>query len=214
MWHYAYDKLRTIGPRGVFAGYSLSLIKDSFGYGVFFATFEYIKSQAYYNFLTRIYGNQPLSAVLSRDYAAPSSPDGKPPVIRPHYALEPTFLLLAGISASVAQQAIQHPLTEIQNLHYNRLESFDYKAKQQNSRSDLFRLYYRQYEKTFAQCKRQAVAMGGWRRWLYKDFLWTTLRQTPSTSAGLIVFEHVRRRYGMGDGEVRIQEDAYDILLT
>lgn len=56
--------------------------------------------------------------------------------------------------------------------------------------------------------------MGGWRRWLYKDFVWNTIRSTPSTSAGLIVFELVRRKYGMGDGEVRINEDGYDILLS
>lgn len=214
MWHYGFDKLRTIGARGVFAGYSISLLKDSLGYGVFFATFEYTKSQAYYNSLTRIYGNQPLSSILSLKNSAPATTDGKPPIIRPHYALEPTFLLLAGVSASFAQQAVQHPLTRIQNVHFNRLESLDYAAKLQSSRRDLFRLYYDAYEKTYEQCKQLARRTGGWRRWLYKDFLWNTIRQTPSTSAGLIVFELVRRRYGIDDGEVRIQEEGYDILLT
>ncbi|KAF2104681.1 putative mitochondrial carrier protein [Rhizodiscina lignyota] len=214
MWHYAYDKLRTIGPQGVFAGYTLTFLKDSLGYGAFFAAFEYTKSQAYYGFLTRVYGNQSVSAVLSWKNSAPATADGKPPVIRPHYALEPAFLLLAGVSASVAQQLIQHPLTQIQNVHYNRLESLDYAAKLQRSRPSIFRLYYHAYEKTYEQCKRQARRIGGWRRWLYKDFLWNTIRQTPSTSAGLIVFELVRRRYGIGNNEVRIQQDGYDILLS
>jgi hypothetical protein len=35
----------------------------------------------------------------------------------------------------------------------------------------------------------------------------------PSTSAGLVIFELVRRRFGMGE-EVKISEDGYDILLS
>ena len=37
--------------------------------------------------------------------------------------------------------------------------------------------------------------------------------QVPSTSAGLIIFELVRRKYGMGGEPVRINRDGYDILL-
>lgn len=33
MWHYGYRKLSDIGVRGIFAGWSLSLVKDSVGYG-------------------------------------------------------------------------------------------------------------------------------------------------------------------------------------
>lgn len=213
MWHYGIEKLRTIGARGVMAGYSLSLLKDSFGAGAFFMTFEYVKSQAYYNFLTKVYGNQPLSAILSMGETGVRTTGDKPPVIKPYFALEPAFLLLAGVSASVAQQAIQHPIAEIQNVHLNRLESLDYAAQQQGSRRDMLRAYYRAYEKTFEQCGQQARRMGGWRPWLYKDFLWSTVRSTPSTAAGLIVFELVRRRFGIGE-EIRINEDGYDILLS
>lgn len=213
MWHYGTEKLRTIGIRGVMAGYSLSLVKDSFGAGAFFMTFEYVKAQAYYNFVTKVYGNQPLSAILSMGHSGAQKSSEKPPVIKPYFALEPIFLLLAGVSASIAQQAIQHPITEIQNVHLNRLESLDYAAQRQHSKRGMLRLYYSAYEKTLEQCKRQAKRMGGWRAWLYKDFLWNTIRSTPSTAAGLIVFELVRRRYGIGD-EVRINEDGYDILLA
>ena len=55
MWQFAHQKLVEIGPRGVMAGYSLSLIKDAFGFGIFFATFEFVKSQMYYDFVTRYY---------------------------------------------------------------------------------------------------------------------------------------------------------------
>lgn len=33
MWHYGYRKLNEIGARGIFAGWGLSLVKDSVGYG-------------------------------------------------------------------------------------------------------------------------------------------------------------------------------------
>jgi hypothetical protein len=33
LWHYGYRKLNEIGVRGIFAGWSLSLMKDSIGYG-------------------------------------------------------------------------------------------------------------------------------------------------------------------------------------
>jgi len=50
------------------------------------------------------------------------------------------------------------------------------------------------------------------RRWLYRGFWWNTIRQVPSTSAGLIVFELVRGKYSGGD-QVRINRDGYNILL-
>ncbi|KAI4166757.1 MAG: hypothetical protein LQ343_007779 [Gyalolechia ehrenbergii] len=56
MWQYGYLKTREIGARGILAGWSLSFVKDSLGYGFFFATFEYIKSQSYYAFIARYYG--------------------------------------------------------------------------------------------------------------------------------------------------------------
>lgn len=218
MWHYAYQKLRSIGPQGVFAGYSLSLFKDTLGCALFFSTFEYVKSQAYYGFLTRYYGKMDASALfgLSRQslpFAAEGSNIGEKPVIRPHYLIEPTFLLLAGVSASITQQLIQHPLSRLQEIHFQRLESLDYAAQLEHRKRSMFRLYYHAYEETFRQCKVQAVREGSWKKWLYRDFLWTTVRQTPSTSAGLIVFEVVRRKYAMGGEEVRIEKDGYDILL-
>lgn len=215
MWHYARDKLAIIGVRGVFAGWGLSLLKDSFGYGVFFSTFEFIKSQAYYDFVTYYYGrHKPLLTSHAYKSTINEDPQTGRPVIRPHYALEPSFILFAGMAASVAQQAIQHPVTQIQELHYGRLESLDYAAKLEPPRRQMLRLYYHAYRETFAQCQMQAKRAGGWRQWLYRGFLMHTIRQVPSTSAGLIVFEIVRRKYA-GDSEaVRIEKDGYDILLS
>lgn len=212
MWHYGRHKLQQIGMRGVFAGWSLSFLKDSFGSAVFFSTFEYMKAQSYYAFVTRYY------ASLHPDRVQKMTPTGPPgdrgvPVIKPHYALEPCFLMGAGIAASIAQQVIQHPLGVVQELHYERLEALDYQAALNHTRREMLRHYYHAYRETFQDCRLEAAQAGGWRRWLYRGFLVNTIKQVPSTSAGLIIFELVRRKYSSTAEEVRIEEAGYDILL-
>lgn len=221
MWHYGREKLSSIGLRGIFAGWGLSCLKDSFSAGLFFSTFEYVKAQGYYSFVHWYYsslGEVTVEKIASKrgrgsqaTYATPT------PTIRPHYALEPGFLMLAGISASFAQQTVLHPLTLIQTRHYERLEDLDTQAKKlQNtpSRGRMLKAYYHAYQETWKQCKREANPYGGLRRWAFSGFWWSTIRQVPSTSAGLIIFELVRRKYGMSGDEVRINQDGYNILLT
>ncbi|KAF2818732.1 mitochondrial carrier [Ophiobolus disseminans] len=213
MWHYAGHKLRSIGLQGIFAGWTLSFFKDAFGSAVFFGTFETVKSQAYYEYVTRYYGTRTRDTLLEKAVVMPDENDDRP-VIRPHYTLEPIFLLLAGISASVTSQLIMHPLTEIQDVHYRRLEALDFQAHQENRPSRIMQRYYHAYEETFAQCKILAKRAGGWRKYLYRDFFMGTIKQVPSTSAGLIVFELVRRKYSFENEEVVINHDDARILLT
>lgn len=213
MWQYARSKLREIGVRGVMAGWSLSLVKDSLGYGMFFAAFETVKTQAYYSFLTQYYGYYKPILTGPQGDALLRTADNRP-IIKPHYAVEPTFLLLAGIAASVSQQAVQHPISTIQEVHYSRLESLDYAAKQEHSHRRMLGMYYRAYQQTYEQCKIQATRAGSWRNYLYKSFWKTTIGQVPSTAAGLVVFELVRRKYAIEDEVVRIQKDGFDIVLS
>ncbi|KAH7119841.1 mitochondrial carrier domain-containing protein [Dendryphion nanum] len=212
IWHYSKDKLHSIGLRGIFAGWTLSLMKDSLGAAVFFSTFETIKSQAYYSYITKYYGSRTLDTLLESPRLHETI-DGRP-VIRPHYALEPAFLLLAGVSASVTSQLIQHPLTELQTVHYRRLEALDHQAHYESRPSRIMQRYYHAYEETFEQCKVIAKRQGGWRSYLYKGFFMSTIRQVPSTSAGLIVFELVRRKYAFENEEVVIQREGFEILLN
>lgn len=225
MWHYARTKLHDIGLRGIFAGWGLSFIKDSLGSAVFFCTFEYTKAQAYYSFVRWYYSrlNELTLDTLATKRGGQTATATQPtPTIRPHYALEPAFLFLAGISASLAQQVVLHPLSLIQTQHYARLEHLDAQAAKfaqtsptaRETRGRMLKAYYRAYQKTWAECKREAISWGGMRRYLYGHFWWNTLRQVPSTSAGLIIFELVRRKYGLGGGEVRIQLEGCDVLLT
>ena len=99
-WQYGKHKLQEIGVRGAYAGWSLSFLKDSLGFGVFFATFEYVKAQSFYAFVTRYYGGiQPHT--IDESYRRGPDSAGGTKTIRPHYSIEPTFLLLAGISATI-----------------------------------------------------------------------------------------------------------------
>jgi hypothetical protein len=213
MWHYAGHKLRSIGLQGIFAGWSLSFIKDAFGSAVFFGTFETVKSQAYYEYVAKYYGTRTRDTLLEKAIVMPDENDDRP-IIRPHFALEPAFLLLAGVTASISSQLIMHPLTEIQDVHYRRLEALDFQAHQENRPTRIMSRYYHAYQETFAQCKLLAKRAGGWRKYLYRDFFMGTVRQGPSTSAGLIVFELVRRKYSFENEEVLINHEDARILLT
>lgn len=217
MWHYALDKTRDIGPRGVFAGWTLSFVRDAFGFGVFFAAFEYVKGQCFYGFVSSVYGfYDKLSLFQQSRIEAQENHRGRRPEIKPHYMLEPTFLLLAGAAASISQSTIQHPITRIQDVHYGRLEWIDSHSASipRTSRLNTLKLYASAYRKTFKECAALGRRAGGLRRWLYADFLLGTLRQVPSTSAGLIVFEILRRKYSKDEEVVRIHKDGYDILLV
>ncbi|KAB5575319.1 mitochondrial carrier domain-containing protein [Coniochaeta sp. 2T2.1] len=232
MWSFGYNKVKEIGMRGVFAGWSLSFMKDTLGNAIFFTTFEYLKAQGYYRFVTWYYGSLNEDTIVLLSERRPSGPDegvtrdGRnkdfPTIIKPHYAIEPAFLLLAGVSASIAQQVILHPLTHVQVEHWERLEAIDAQARKikQTPLSDgkwrfrMVKAYYNAYQETWAQCMAEARGMGvGTRSWLYRGFWWNTIRQVPSTSAGLIIFELFRRKYGYGGDQVKISRDGYDILL-
>lgn len=240
IWRYATHKLQEIGIRGVFAGYGFSLAKESLGYGIFFSSFEYVKQQLYYTYLTHYYGRRrflelPLPLHYFDITSSPldtasthTDPTTGKIVIRPHYALEPTFLLLAGVTASVMQQAISFPITQLQAIHYSRLESLDYKTKlvsplkEGDGRAGLLtrwgRLrerYAHSYGETLEQARYQSSRFGGWRRWLFRGFMGQAVRQVPGTSAGLIVFEVVRRRWALeGEKGMRVEWEGYDILLA
>lgn len=212
MWQYGRRKLQEIGIRSAFAGWRLSLIKDSVGSAVFFATFEYVKAQSCYEFVSWYYGNMRLSkgSVQGAEYPQQGRTNT---VIKPHYAIGPTFLMLAGLSASLIQQVIQHPITVIQQIHQNCLSRHE---RSNRASSEVLAPHVTKqgaYGRTYRWCVVYARRFGGWRRWLYRGFWQISLKQIPSTSAGLIVFELVRRRYGIETEDIKIRKDNYDVLL-
>ncbi|KKY20684.1 putative mitochondrial carrier [Phaeomoniella chlamydospora] len=209
---YSRQKLAEIGYRGIFAGWSLSLLKDSIGCGVFFTTFEWVKAQAYYRFVAWYYSRE----------SSPYLNHGEPQRVKPHYAIEPLFLLGAGISATLSQAFIQYPLSTLQTLHYERLEHIDQATKSAITRRDVLRTYYHAYETTLREAQTKAhktTNLISHQRmnliqWLYRGFWWNTIRQVPSTAAGLVIFELVRRKYGTEPGEeVHVKSRLGDVII-
>lgn len=172
-----------------------------------------MKAQSYYSFVTRYYGawREADKGPVLRPRVDKSYGDY---AIRPHYAIEPAFLMLAGIAASITQQLIQHPIDLIQGVHYQALATVDKQVQLEPSRTKVLRTYYSSYKQTYQWCLVHVERHRGWRRWLYRGFFWNTIKHVPSTSAGLIIFELVRRRYGNEAEAVRIEKDGYDILLN
>src|SRR5579871_2471614 len=115
-------------------------------------SFEYIKQQLYYSFLSHYYGHR-------RRYLRPFDAKSSDPItiIKPHWALEPMFILFAGASASFTSQAIFYPLNQIQNVHLSQLEGIDRDnaraaAGLQKHTHGWWRRYSHAYEETFKQC--------------------------------------------------------------
>ena len=212
MWQYGRKKLHEIGPRGVFAGWALSFIKDSLGYATFFATFEYMKAQAYYGFVAHYYADfrGGFGTLLLKPRLDNT---GSVNILRPHYCIEPFFLGIAGITASISQQLIQHPLNLIQKVHYKSMGLLDKQAKVVQPKSAMLRNYISAYVKTYQQCSIYARRSGGWRRWLYKGFVLNTVKQVPASSLALVIFELARRRYSDEAECIMIKQNSYDILL-
>ncbi|KAK6330528.1 hypothetical protein TWF696_003415 [Orbilia brochopaga] len=212
-WAYGRKKLSEIGLQGIFAGYSLSLVKEALGYGFFFSSFEYIKQQMYYGWLSHYYGHR-------HRYLHPFGTKPSDPIdtIRPHWALEPMFMLLAGTGASFTSQAVFYPLNQIQNVHIRQLDFIDRvsiaaSTGVQKHPPGWWMRYSHAYQQTYKDCKSLASTTGGWRRWLYRGYLLNTIKSTPSTAAALIVFELVRRKFGEDVGLASIQHDGFEIIL-
>jgi hypothetical protein len=75
--------------------------------------------------------------------------------------------MLAGVTASVAQQTVLYPLGKIRDLHYDRLEWLDQQAEKPNqaqSRGRMLRAHYHAYQQTWQQCKVQAASVGSMQR--------------------------------------------------
>lgn len=266
MWVYGAHKLSEIGLRGIFSGWALSFLKDSLGAALFFSSFETVKSQLFYWSIVPLYRVFPSLATpvqMPPDFEddcddedgemeqAITFSSSSVPIITPHYALEPTFLLLAGFTGAFMQQVIQYPLTLMQDVYFEKLGDIDGKAARHRHKPDpiattiahpfrhtsnliqrskiSMRYHSEAYLDLYKRCAKRAMTRydpdassnsnsvpgggGSWRRFLFRGFMGNTLRQLPSTSAGLIIFELVRRKYGVLAEPIFVRNDGYDIFL-
>ncbi|KAK9384561.1 mitochondrial carrier domain-containing protein [Lipomyces mesembrius] len=214
LWRYSIEKLKAIGVRGVFAGYTLSFTKEALGFACFFSTFESVKQWSYAR-VVRDYG-APIPKYVDAAAKLPAgSKQNQHSTIRerPSAALYPATILGAGAAATIALQIVQYPLSRLQNIHLTILESIDFnmiylhEREQQKgeatvpytrtARRELLRTYINAYQQMFQQVRKlkNVGKQKSWLRWLYKGFVRNTLTVVPSSSVGLFVFEIMRIRY-------------------
>ncbi|KAK9372013.1 mitochondrial carrier domain-containing protein [Lipomyces chichibuensis] len=216
LWRYSIAKLKAIGIRGVFAGYTLSFTKEALGFACFFSTFESVKQWSYAR-VVRDYG-APIPKYVDAAAKLPAgSKQNQHSTIRerPSAALYPATILGAGAAATIALQIVQYPLSRLQNIHLTVLESIDFntiyhhereqlkaETKQtvrytRTSRRELLHTYVDAYQQTFRQARtlKNVGKQKSWLRWLYKGFIRNALTAVPSSSVGLFVFEIMRIRY-------------------
>lgn len=193
LWGYSLEKLKQIGLRGVFSGFGISLMKESCGFSLFFATFEVVKGAWYRKYVQMVYG-QDGAASISR-------------------GVFPTFVIMAGVMSTYSLQLAHYPLGKLQKMHFIRLEAVD-KFHQQHGTNVGWAEYIKAYGKTFKQAQKLVIkdCQGSWWRWLYSGYFRNTLISLPSTSIGLVVFEIMRLRY-MDEEKPAFVEDSgfYDL---
>jgi len=170
LWTWTYSTIRQLGLRSTYTTLRLNLLKESVSYGLFFGVFEYVKQQGYYHFLDFYYGSH---TPIQPGVILP--PNSK----KPHWALSPLFVLLAGSSASIAHSLVSYPLTKIQRAKFKIRTS--YRAF----------LASPSYSGSYVPTTWQVLKRGG----LYKGFGMNALRMIPGSSVALIIFEGVRRRF-------------------
>ncbi|KAL2129333.1 hypothetical protein VTI74DRAFT_7925 [Chaetomium olivicolor] len=113
------------------------------------------------------------------------------------------------MGVSVTQQVVLHPLSYVQAEHWERLEGLDAKGRKLRRDSGLpeasgsTRHAWPRPRRLVSTCVSGCTAASGGAR--------SGRYLVPG--AGLIIFELVRRKYGFGGHQVRINRDGYDILL-
>ncbi|CAN3368470.1 hypothetical protein DICA4_F14532 [Diutina catenulata] len=202
LWVYGFNKLREIGLVGVFAGYSISLVKESVGFAFYFSTFETVKTHGYRAAYSLIKWWRQLNANIRDKLSYFSS--SPPPVVDPEFIrnertrstriLKSSFILIAGASAAFSLLAVQYPISKIQKVHLSRLEAMDiYDANL--GKKPFFHLYYNSYVDTFRQVGRlKRRSKLTWFAFMYRGFVRNALTTVPATSIGLLVFEIMRTK--------------------
>jgi len=175
LWSYTYSTLRQLGFRSTYSPLLSSLLKESLSYGLFFGVFEFVKQQGYYKFLDLYYGShRPVSStgLIGLNER------------KPHWSISPTFVLLAGSTASLAYSVIAFPMLRIQQATFKSPVSY----REFLSSPSLVRHY--------TPSLIQLIKRGG----LYTGFFRHSLRMIPGSSVALVIFEAVRRKFAP-DGE-------------
>ncbi|SMN19537.1 similar to Torulaspora delbrueckii TDEL_0B05280 hypothetical protein [Maudiozyma saulgeensis] len=174
LWKYGWEKWRQIGLIGCYGGFLLTLFKESFGFGIYFGTFEYIKERYKDEFRDSQYINHSIifvsgvtSALLLQIMQYPISKIEK----LHHKRLEAIDITITASTKS------QISLLGTRN----------------NWRSRHMHLYRNAYRETFSHLRQvHGDHHLKFIRWLYKGFLRNTVAVIPGTTAGLLFLNYLR----------------------
>ena len=213
LWQFGINKLKEIGLVGVFAGYSFSLIKESFGFAFYFSTFETIKTQGYtitfkvFEFLRNQEETikRKLQSIFNWDEIKVDEKMQRLERYKLERLLKTSFILIAGASAAFALLAIQYPVTKVQKIHLSRLEALDIFNASTRKEKSFIKLYYNSYVDTFNQVLRmKQKAKVTWFKAAYSGFFRNAVTTIPATSVALLVFEITRTRLAINIDESEI----------
>ncbi|RUS23808.1 mitochondrial carrier domain-containing protein [Jimgerdemannia flammicorona] len=223
MWAYARDTLRKLGVGSAYRGFTLTLVRDSFACGLFFGTFEWVKQQGYYYFLDEVYGVRLNAQSVTEKSETYAVEEGANQRARPHFMIEPLFILFAGAAAAVRRQLLRaliayrpgtkhrgpdnrSPTSTTFPPHYQAYQLIEHPLSRihsifwiEEAQSEFAHPSSREttralYRQTWAQVRLQVQRAGGsWLHFLYHEFTSTIVRSVPATSVGFLVFEMVKR---------------------
>lgn len=204
LWVYGLKKLKEVGFVGVFAGYGVSFVKESFGFAFYFSTFETVKTQGYKLAYSIIQSYRNMSSSFKNTmskFTHKPVPTLDPELIRLEQTrlsrvLKSSFILLAGASAAFSVLAVQYPIAKVQKIHLARLEALDiYNASNRISKP-FVKLYYNSYIDTYNQILKMKIkSKQTWFELSYKGFFKNAVTTIPATSIGLLVFEIMRNKF-------------------
>lgn len=192
LWIYGWNKWKQLGIVGCYAGFNLTLLKEMFGFGCYFSIFEKMKllllNDFDYNWRNHDQNGNHIEQIRDKKWK------------------QSFITFISGVTAASTLQCIQFPISKIQKIHYQRLEILDLLALPKTvSRSthnpygqllSVSHIYWHSYVHTIRYVKKRHGSNNGLQlvSWLYKGFFKNTMAIIPSTTAGLIVLDYVRRR--------------------
>ncbi|CAH00067.1 uncharacterized protein KLLA0_E22749g [Kluyveromyces lactis] len=234
LWLYSRDKIREIGLIGCFGGFGLSFIRESFGFALYFTTFEMIRGPIRQLMLDFIKNYRELKYTVQNTRLSDIffDEDGnkietkKPRLISPKEEMwySRVFIFIGGVTAAFVLQSVQFPFLKLQKIHVSRLEAYDIYLKNLPSTSSTtignipntkiripkgssrFHIYYNSYLDTFEHV---FFFMKRSKRetiaWLYKGFTRNTLAIIPGTTAGLLLLDYMRSQLRSPEEYKRLQ---------
>lgn len=197
LWIYGWDKWKQLGIIGCYAGFNLTALKEMIGFGCYFSIFEMMKLKLSRDFNYKWGDNYNYNNNININ---------KIEQMKNKKWRQSFITFVSGITAAFTLQCIQFPISKVQKLHYQRLEILDLLTLPQTIRPSttnpyrqllsVSHIYWHSYVHTLKYIKRKHCSTGILEliSWLYRGFVKNTVAIIPSTTAGLMVLDYMRRK--------------------